>query len=113
LAKYLSENKINKKIISAFIIAPPFDDSLPLEDLVWWFELQDNLELIEKNSPNTRFIFSWDDPVIPLNHSEKYKNKLKNTTFITYNKGRGHFQMEEFPEIIDFIKNDIKNYYQK
>lgn len=113
LAKYLSENKINKKIISTFIIAAPFDDTLPWEDLVWGFELGNNLSQIEKNSQNTRFMYSWDDPVVPLEHSEKYKEKLKNSEFFTYNNNFWHFQMEEFPEIVEIIKNDLKNYHKK
>ena len=33
LAKYLSENKFPRKILSTYLIAPPFDDTLPDEEL--------------------------------------------------------------------------------
>lgn len=38
LAKYLSENKFPKKILSTYLICPPFDNSLEGEDLVGGFK---------------------------------------------------------------------------
>lgn len=38
LAKYLSENKFPKKILSVYLIAAPFDNTLPKEDLVGGFK---------------------------------------------------------------------------
>lgn len=34
LAKYLSENKFPKKILSVYLVCPPFDNTSPTEDLV-------------------------------------------------------------------------------
>ena len=48
LAKYLSENKFPKKILSTYLICPPFDDTIPTEDLVGGFKLKSDLSLIEK-----------------------------------------------------------------
>lgn len=109
LAKYLSENKIPKKILSVYLIAPPFDNSLPGEDLVGGFELQKNLSLIEKNCKNLNLMFSKDDVCVPLSQAEKYKEKLPNANIIIYESKNGHFKIEEFPEIIEMIKNDLKN----
>lgn len=109
-AKYLSENKFPKKILSTYLIAAPFDDTLPLpeEDLVGGFKLKSDLSMIEKNSPNLHLLFSKDDDVVPISHAEKFRKKLKNANIIIYKNKNGHFRISEFPEIIKMIKNDIK-----
>lgn len=108
LAKYLSENKFSKKIISTYLICPPYDNSLPKEDLVGGFKLKPNLSLLEKNSRKLYLMFSKDDDVIPLAHAEKFKKKLKNANFIIYESKNGHFKISEFPEIVKMIKADVK-----
>ena len=82
LAKYLSENKFPKKILSTYLVCPPFDNTIPREDLVGGFKLKSNLLLIEKNSPRLSLLFSKDDDVVPLSHAKKYKSKLKNARII-------------------------------
>ena len=77
LAKFLSENKFTKKVLSVYLVCPPFDDSLPEEDLVGGFKLTSDLSLIEKNTKNLYLLFSSDDDVVPVSHAEKYRNKLK------------------------------------
>ncbi len=108
LAKYLSENKFPKKILSTYLICPPFDNSLSEEDLVGGFKLKSNLSLIEKNSKNLHLLFSKDDDVVPIAHSEKFRKKLKNANIVIYESKNGHFRISEFPEIIKMIKEDIK-----
>jgi predicted alpha/beta hydrolase family esterase len=108
LAKYLSENKFPKKILSTYVICPPYDNSLPGEDLVGGFKLWSDLSWLEKNSKNLYLMFSKDDTVVPLAHAEKFKKKLKNATFIMYESKNGHFQISEFPEIVKMIKADVK-----
>jgi uncharacterized protein len=108
LAKYLSENKFPKKLLSVYLIAPPFDNSLPGEDLVGGFKLKSDLSLLEKNSKNLYLMFSKDDDIVPLAHFEKYKKKLKKAEFIVFESKNGHFKISEFPEIIKMIKKDVK-----
>jgi uncharacterized protein len=108
LAKYLSENKFPKKILSTYLIGPPFDNSLSGEDLSGGFTLKSDLSKIEKNSKKITLMFSKDDPVIPISHSDKYKNKLKDAKIIIYKSKNGHFNISKFPEIIKMIKQDIK-----
>ena len=108
LSKYLSENKLNKKIISIYMICPPFDNSLKWEDLVWGFELQNNLDLIMENCKNITLFFSKDDDIVPVDHAYKYKKKLPNANFVIYDSKNGHFNIEEFPEIVEMIKEDTK-----
>ncbi|HPT08623.1 MAG TPA: alpha/beta hydrolase [bacterium] len=104
LAKYLSENNFPKKILATILVCPPFDDTLPEEDLAGGFKLKSDLSLIEKNSKNLILMFSENDNVVPIEHAEKYRNKLKNAKIIIYKNKNGHFKIAKFPEIIKIIK---------
>ena len=108
LAKYLSEHKLPKKILSTYLICPPFDDTLDEEDLVGGFRLKNYLFLIEKNSKNVYLMFSEDDNVVHVSHAQKYKSKLPNAKLIIYKSKNGHFKVPKFPEIIKMIKDDVK-----
>jgi predicted alpha/beta hydrolase family esterase len=109
LAKYLSENKFPKKILSTYLVCPPFDNSLiAKEELVGGFKLKSDLSLLEKNSKNLYLLFSKDDQIVTIAHAEKYRNKLKNAKIIIYKSKNGHFKIAKFPEIIKMIKNDVK-----
>jgi predicted alpha/beta hydrolase family esterase len=109
LAKYLSENKFPKKILSIYLIAPPFDDTCFTEDVVGGFKLKSNLSLIEKNCRNLTLMFSRDDDSVPVLHAEKYRRKLRNAKIIIYKSKNGHFKISKFPEIVKMIKEDAKN----
>ena len=107
LAKYLSEHKLPKKALSVYLICPPFDNSLPEEDLVGGFKLKSDLSLVEKNCKNLYLLFSKDDDVVPVSHAEKYYKKLKTAKLIIYKNKNGHFQISKFPEIVKMIKADV------
>lgn len=108
LAQYLSENKFPKKILSTYLVCPPFDDTCFTEDLVGGFKLKKDLSLLEKNSKNLTLMFSRDDDDVPIEHAEKYRNKLQKAKIIIYKSKNGHFNISKFPEIVKMIKNDIK-----
>lgn len=108
LAQYLSENKFPKKILSTYLVCPPFDDTCFEEDLVGGFKLKKDLSLLEKNSKSLTLMFSRDDDDVPIEHAEKYRNKLKDAKIIIYKSKNGHFNISKFPEIIKMIRNDIK-----
>ena len=108
LAKYLSENKFPKKILSVYLVCPPFDNSLPKENLVGGFKLKSDLSMIEKNCKRISLLFSKNDDVVPVSHAKKYEFKLKNARVIVYKHIKGHFKTSEFPEIIRMIKKDLK-----
>ncbi len=109
LAKYLSENKFPKKILSTYLICPPFDDTCFEEDLVGGFKLKSDLSLLEKQSKNLYLLFSKDDDSVPVAHAEKYRNKLKDkkTKIIIYKSKNGHFKITKFPELVKMIKKDV------
>ena len=106
LAKYLSENKLKKKPLATYLVCPPFDNSLPGEDLVGGFTLKSDLSLLEKNSPKLHLLFSADDDSVPPAHAEKYAKKLKQAHIVIYKSKNGHFNIPKFPEIIRMIKKD-------
>lgn len=108
LAKYLSENKFPKKLLSVYMVCPPFDNTVLGEDLVGGFKLKSDLSLIEKNCKDVTLMFSADDDCVPVSHAEKYRNKLKNSKIIIYKSKNGHFKISKFPEIVKMIKEDIK-----
>lgn len=108
LAKYLSENKFPKKILSTYLICPPYDNTLSEEDLVGGFKLKSDLSLLEKNSKNLCLMFSEDDDVVPVSHAEKFRKKLKDAKIVVYKHIKGHFEISEFPEIVKMIKADVK-----
>lgn len=108
LAKYLSENKLPKKALSVYLVCPPFDNTLPGEDLVGGFKLKADLSLIEKNCRNLHLLFSKDDDVVPVSQAEKYKKKLKNAHVVVYKSKNGHFNVQKFPEIVKLIKADVR-----
>ncbi len=107
LAKYLSENKFPKKIYKVYLIAPPFDNTLPEDELSSGFELGSDLSMINENCKNIILLFSENDGCVPLSHSEKYREKLPEANIIVYNNIKGHFEISEFPEIIDMLKKDL------
>lgn len=108
LAKYLSEHKFPKKILAAYLVCPPFDNTLPTETLAGGFKLKSDLSLLEKNCQKLTLMFSGNDDVVPVSHAKKYAAKLKNANILVYKHIKGHFQISEFPEIVAMIKSDTR-----
>ncbi len=104
LAKYLSENEYPRKIRSVHLIALPFNNTLPEEELVGGFELTSDLSLIEEQCKDVHLYFSKDDPIVPIEHANLYKEKLPNSKFHVFESKNGHFLTPEFPELISMIK---------
>ena len=63
--------------------------------------------MLEKSTKNLYLLFSKDDDVVPISHAEKYRKKLKHAKIILYKNKNGHFEIQEFPEIIEMIKKDL------
>jgi hypothetical protein len=103
LAKYLSENKFPKKILSIYLIAAPFDNTLPKEDLVGGFKLKSDLSKLAKVD-NLNLLFSEDDDIVPISHSKKYRSKLPRANIKVYKNKNSHFEVKTFPELIKMIK---------
>lgn len=108
LAKYLSENRFPKEILATYLVGAPFDDTLPSEDLAGGFKLKSDLSMLEKNSNNLTLLFSKNDDVLPKNHANKYRKKLRTANIIIFDRNYGHFNTPKFPELIKMIKKDLK-----
>jgi predicted alpha/beta hydrolase family esterase len=108
LAKYLSENKFPKKILSTYLICPPFDNTSDIEDLVGGFKLGKDLSNLEKQSKNLYLMFSKDDELVTVEHAEKYRKKLPKAVIKIFKSKNGHFNISTFPEIVKMIKEDTK-----
>lgn len=102
LAKYLSENIIDKKTKAVILVAPPFDGANDIESLVD-FNLPDSLSNLSKQCENIYLIQSKDDPLVPFEQVEKYKKALPSAKIMAF-EDRGHFSQETFPEIVELIK---------
>ncbi len=107
LAKYLSENKFPKKILSVYLVCPPFDGRGLGEPLVGGFKLKSDLSLLLKNCPRINLLFSKNDKVVPPVHARRYAAKLPQARIVVYPHIRGHFQIPKFPEIVRMIKRDL------
>lgn len=108
LAKYLSENRISKRILWVYLVCPPFDNSLGWEDLCGWFELWNDASLIWENCKNIKLLFSDDDDIVPIWHAQKYQKFIPQGKMLTYTDKNGHFFVSEFPEIVEMIVADRK-----
>lgn len=108
LAKYLSENRFPRKILSTYLIGAPFDNTIEGEDLVGGFTLKSDLSKMEKNCQKIVLMFSLDDPVVPISHAEKYLKKLPHAKVIVFESKNGHFKISEFPEMVEMILEDRK-----
>lgn len=104
LAKYLSTKKFPLRIGRVILVAPPFDNSLPDEDLVHGFAVRGELSGLSKNCKDVHFFFSPHDDVVPIGHCEKYAQKLPFAKFNIMENVEGHFQMVEFPEVATVIR---------
>lgn len=90
------------------MVAAPFERE-------WWgseslasFGINDfeNLTNITNKTEKIFIYHSKDDSVVPYAHAEKYLEYLPSAQLNAF-EDRGHFLQEEFPELIENIKNNI------
>ncbi len=105
LAKFLAENKVKRKFLAVFLVSPPYDNSLPHEDLVGGFNLPSDLSMLEESCRHLYLLFSEQDESVPVDQAAKYAVKLKKAKIKIYPHIKGHFKVTEFPELVSFIKN--------
>lgn len=104
LAKYLSENKIDKNVKGLFLVAPPFDDEGMEKDPLDVFSLTDTkLTLLSEQVKNIFIYHSTDDPFVPYIHAEKFHKALPNSKLIRL-ENRSHIFENNLPEIVEDIK---------
>lgn len=102
LAKYLSEETVSKHILGTFLIAAPFD-SADVEYSLSDFALPESLSKCAEQSRVIHFYHSTDDEVVPFTDLAKYQKVLPYARATIFGD-KGHFSMEEFPELVADIK---------
>ena len=102
LVKYLSENMFSKKIKALLLIAAPFDDEDSDESLND-FALIGSLKKITEQVGKIYLFHSKDDPVVPFDQVNKYKNIFPGSEIIVFTD-RQHFNQEHFPELVELLK---------
>ncbi len=105
LAKYLSEHHLPRDIRATILVAAPYDDS----DRSYGYSLADfavppTMEKCTAQGGELYLIHSSDDPVVPYADLGKYTQALPFATPIVFDD-RGHFNQEQFPEIVELIQN--------
>lgn len=103
LAKYLSENKLRKKVRGVFLVAAPFANRRAKESL-YDFNLKNDLKLLRRQVGKIFLYQSRDDDVVPFADMEKYLKLLPSATAKVF-KDRGHFNISTFSEIVRDIKS--------
>lgn len=100
LIKYLSENTFPKQIKKLFLVSSPYGvTESDLEE----FKLPESFEQVFKQSKNIFIFHSKDDAVVPFSEFEEIKKKLPQASVHVF-EDRGHFNQEEFPELVELIK---------
>lgn len=103
LAKYLSENKLSKKILATMLISPPYDDK-DMDESLGNFILPKSLGMLKTQGGKIFLYYSKDDKVVPFSNFNKYKKALPNAIVREFTN-RGHFNQPTFPELIRDIKS--------
>ena len=103
LIKYLSENNISNNIKSLHLVAAPYDAE-GTNDAMADFIITNDLKNVEKQVSNIFFYQSMDDVVVPPLNVEKYRALLPGAKIHIF-EDRGHFRQEEFPELLENIRN--------
>ena len=100
LVKYLSENDFPKKIRALFLVAAPFDNDEG--KTMGSFTLGRDFSKLTNQVPEIFLYHSKDDPTVPFFDFEKYKEKLPQAKFFSF-EDRGHFNTETFEELASQI----------
>lgn len=104
LIKYLSENKISKKIEKLFLISSVISDPDHQRYQLDTFSVNKNLiKNISDRADQIILIHSKDDEEVPFCNFEELSEFLPNAKTITF-EDRGHFMGTEFSELIEEIK---------
>jgi len=102
LATYLNKEKLPFDASATVLIAPPF--SVDGERALVEFSPGDSLELFKKQGGEIHLFHSEDDAVVPFAELDKYKAALPEAVPHVF-KDRGHFNQEDFPELVECIRS--------
>lgn len=108
ILKYLVENWFNEKVKQLHLVSALIDDKdMPSEESYLWdfvFDIQ-RIPEIEKFCDKIFLYHSKDDFCVPFSQWERLYMFLPNAKFEVF-EDRWHMNIEEFPELIQNIKNN-------
>jgi predicted alpha/beta hydrolase family esterase len=105
LAKFLSENIIDKNIKGLFLVAPAFNNEGMEEEPLDTFTIIDKtLQKLKDQVKNIFLYHSKDDLIVPYTHSEKFKEVLPDSK-LTLLEDKFHFNDNDFPQLTEDIKS--------
>jgi len=105
LARYLSENKLPMRCSMVGLVAgAATSDGLEGEDGENFYAELENLKNISELVPKVHLYHSEDDFVVPFKNLEVFSQNIPNAEVQIFHD-RGHFLQEDFPELIQNIKN--------
>lgn len=99
LLKYLSENIFPKQIRKLILVSTSSGDSPDLAG----FKPPASFDKLTKQVKNIFLFHSRDDVVVPFSEFEEIKKRLPQASTFVFDD-RGHFNREEFPELVELIK---------
>lgn len=99
LVKYLAENNFPKKIKSLHLVATPHNKTADCED----FRIPDSLSKVEEQVKHIFLYQSKDDPIVPFSELAVFEKELPKAKAQVF-KDRGHFNQDEFLELLADIK---------
>ena len=102
IAKYLSENVINRKIKATFLVAAPYNTPKlhPLVD----FNITQGLDRLQNQGGKIFLYHSQDDLVVPVSNLADYQKALPGAAARIF-KNQGHFHQASFPKLVEDIKS--------
>lgn len=103
LVKYLSENKVSKKIKKTHLLGTPFNNEEMVHEELHSFLRKSDLNNLERQAGELYFYHSEDDFAVQFSHLAKFQERLPTANFKTF-KDRNHFMQEKVPELIEDIK---------
>jgi len=111
LSRYLSENIFPVKIEKLFLMAGEFTRRASKqpgeEDGEFFYTHLNNFAQLDKTARQLYLVHSKDDPVVPFENMAKFAEQLPSAQLITFTD-KGHFWDEQFPELIEFIIQDLR-----
>ena len=108
LLKYLSENKFPKRIAQLHLVSPVMDNEGvynvgSVSETVGNFILNpEKLPNVSEQADEIYIYHSTDDPLVPLSHSQRYKQHLPKAELVVL-EGRGHLNQPAFIELLENI----------
>ncbi len=104
-ARYIAENDLPIKISKLFLVAgAATGEGLEGEDGGDFYASVKDLKNITEKIPDTYIYHSKDDFVVPYKNAELFVEHMPDAKLVSF-EDRGHFLQEEFPELIQNIKD--------